>query len=323
MKTSPPMTPPERSSGLLLVDKPATWTSHDVVARVRRLAGTRKVGHAGTLDPMATGLLVLGIGGGTRLLTYLTGCDKQYRATVRLGAATNTDDADGEAVAQAPAAVVGALTGDVVRAAMAGLTGEIPQVPSAFSAIKVNGQRAYALARAGKDVELAARPVRVDRFEALGWRRGVGFSGQTRERLGLVGEEAYLDVDVMVECSAGTYVRALARDLGAALGVGGHLTALRRLRVGNYDVADAQTLEEMERGVTVTPLAEAARARFECRELTAEETQDVGYGRLVAPLDGVSGTRAEPVAAFTPDGRLAALLVDVPAGSRPVVVFPA
>ncbi|HWS59184.1 MAG TPA: tRNA pseudouridine(55) synthase TruB [Actinotalea sp.] len=299
---------PTAPDGLLVVDKPADWTSHDVVARVRRLAATRKVGHAGTLDPMATGVLVLGIGRATRLLTYVVGADKEYRATIRLGVATTTDDAEGEVVARVPA-------GDVTRAALdagvAVLTGPISQVPSSVSAIKVDGQRAYARVRAGEQVELAARPVTVRSFAVHGTVPG------------LVEGFRVLDVDVTVVCSSGTYVRALARDLGSGLGVGGHLTALRRTRVGGYGLDVARTLEELEGEVAVLPMAQAARATFPARELTAAESAELSFGRrLASPPAGPVGTATLPVAAFAPDGTLVALLVDDDAGqARPVLVL--
>jgi tRNA pseudouridine55 synthase len=210
--------------GLVVVDKPQGWTSHDVVGRTRRLARTRKVGHAGTLDPMATGVLVLGIGKATRLLGHLALTEKQYDGTIRLGQTTVTDDAEGEVVTTHDAS---AVTDEAIAAGVATLTGEIQQVPTAVSAVKVDGVRSYARVRAGEDVELKARPVTVSRFEVLA-RRGD-------------------DLDVTVTCSSGTYVRALARDLGAALGVGGHLTALRRTRVGPFELAAARTLEQLER----------------------------------------------------------------------------
>src|SRR5215218_7499090 len=220
MTTNPEAGASQPISGLAIVDKPAGWTSHQVVGRMRRLAGTRKIGHAGTLDPMATGLLVLGVNSATRLLHYLVGLDKEYLATVRLGWATTTDDAEGEPLPAAPAAAVTAVSEAAVRTAMAPLTGEIEQVPSAVSAVKVAGKRAYQRVREGETVELAARRVTVSAFELLELRTG----------------EGWLDLDVRVECSSGTYVRALARDLGVALGTGGHLTALRRTRIGEFDV---------------------------------------------------------------------------------------
>ena len=301
--------------GLVVVDKPSGWTSHDVVARVRRLAGTRKVGHAGTLDPMATGVLVLGVERATRLLTYVVGADKEYTATVRLGAATTTDDADGEVLATADAS---AVTEADVRTAVVPLTGPIQQVPSAVSAIKVDGRRAYARVRAGEDVVLAARPVTVHAFEVLALRAvAPPDAPSTGPAAG-----GLLDVDVRVVCSSGTYVRALARDLGAALGVGGHLTALRRTRVGGYDLAAARTLEDLERSFAVVPLVTAARASFAVREVDAAEAAELSHGRRIpsAPA-GPAGTREAPVAAVAPDGGLVALLADADGVARPVLVL--
>ena len=287
------------TSGLVIVDKPAGWTSHDVVGRLRRLAQTRRVGHAGTLDPMATGVLVVGVGAGTRLLHHLVLTDKAYTATVRLGQATTTDDADGEPTGGSSAAGV---TEDAVRAAMRPLIGEIEQVPSAVSAIKVGGRRAYDRVRARETVVLAARPVTVARFAALAFRR----SGDL------------LDVDVEVECSSGTYVRALARDLGAALGVGGHLTALRRARVGPFGLDAARTLDELaalDDPVTL-PLAAAVRTAFPVREIDADEARELSYGRSLAPR-GVAGVHG----AFAPDGTVVALLHEQDGRARPVLVF--
>jgi tRNA pseudouridine55 synthase len=292
--------------GLVLVDKPAGWTSHDVVARTRRLAGTRKVGHAGTLDPMATGLLVLGIGRATRLLTYLVGADKTYDATVRLGVSTVSDDADGEVTAVADAS---AVSEEAVLAGVRALTGDLHQVPSAVSAIKVEGRRSYARVRAGEQVELAARPVTVHRFDVRALRRA--------EQEGC----PVLDVDVTVEVSSGTYVRALARDLGAALGTGGHLTALRRTRVGPYDVAQAPTLDALAERFAVLPMAEAARAAFPARELTEDEVRTVRYGQRLAPT-GAPGGATGPLAAFAPDGALVALLEDQGDRARSLLVVP-
>ncbi|MBX9245708.1 tRNA pseudouridine(55) synthase TruB [Actinotalea ferrariae] len=294
--------------GLVVVDKPAGWTSHDVVARVRRLAGTRKVGHAGTLDPMATGVLVLGVEKATRLLTYVVGADKEYLATIRLGVATTTDDAEGEVVAVADASGV---TDEDLHRGVAALTGPIEQVPSSVSAIKVDGRRAYARVRDGEDVALAARPVTIRRFDVHGVRH-VAATGDT---------PAVVDVDVTVVCTSGTYVRALARDLGTALGVGGHLTALRRTRVGGYALDVARTLDQLEESFTVLPMADAARATFAPRELTAEETAELSFGRRVAADPAQPATSDAPVAAFAPDGGLVALLADEPTGrARPVLV---
>ena len=223
------------ASGLVLVDKPAGLTSHDVVARIRRLAGTRRVGHAGTLDPMATGVLVVGVEKATRLLGHLALTEKEYSATIRLGQATDTDDADGQIVAEASAAGV---TEAALGAATAALTGEIQQVPPGYSAIKVAGKRAYRLARQGAAPDLAARTVTVRSFTVASLRRLGGL----------------LDVDVAVTCSSGTYIRALARDLGTALGVGGHLTMLRRTRVGPYQISQARTLDQLAASFAVIPL---------------------------------------------------------------------
>jgi tRNA pseudouridine55 synthase len=279
--------------GLLVVDKPAGWTSHDVVGRCRRLAGTRKVGHAGTLDPMATGVLVLGVGRATRLLGHLALTDKAYDATVRLGATTVTDDAEGEVVTTQDAS---AVTDDAVRAGIAALTGALSQVPSSVSAVKVDGVRSYARVRAGEQVELAARSVVVSRFEL-------------RERRGD-------DLDVTVECTSGTYVRALARDLGAALGVGAHLTALRRTRVGPFDLSQARTLEQHAESLALVPLDAAVAASFARRDLTGEEAVALSYGKRLLPT-GAPGT----LGAFAPDGRCIALLEDRDGAARPVVVF--
>jgi tRNA pseudouridine55 synthase len=286
------------TDGIVVVDKPAGWTSHDVVARVRRLAGTKKVGHAGTLDPMATGVLVLGIGRATRLLGHLQLADKEYEATIRLGESTVTDDAEGEITATTDASH---LTGEEIRAAIEPLTGDIQQVPTAVSAIKVDGKRSYTRVRAGEDVELAARPVTVSVFEARD------------ARLGTVA-----DIDVHVACSTGTYVRALARDLGAALGVGGHLTMLRRTRVGGFALAQARSLDELEQEFDVVPLAEAARASFAGVDLDEPIAQDVRFGRKLPGFDlGSPG----PVAVFAPDGEFLALYEQQGDVARPVAVF--
>lgn len=304
---------PTAADGFLLVDKPAGLTSHDVVARCRRLAGTRKVGHAGTLDPMATGLLVVGVGRATRLLTYVVGADKAYDATIRLGVGTSTDDAEGEVVTT-PGVGAG-IDRSALDRQVAALTGDIEQVPTTVSAIKVDGQRAYARARAGEDVELAARPVTVSVFDVHGVRPGATADGT-----------AVTDLDASVVVSSGTYVRALARDLGASLGTAGHLTALRRTRVGGYGLDRARTLAEMEAqadadGVLATlPSADAARAAFEVRELTEAEATALGHGRWIEP-SGVAGT----LAGIGPDGVLVALLEDATRRgerlARPVLVL--
>ncbi|MFJ3472033.1 tRNA pseudouridine(55) synthase TruB [Microbacterium maritypicum] len=253
------------SPGILLVDKPAGLTSHDVVARTRRAFGTRKVGHAGTLDPMATGLLVIGIEGATRLLTYIVGADKTYAATIRLGQTTSTDDAEGEILTTAAPEAWESVSDEAVSAGIARLTGEISQVPSAVSAIKVDGRRAYERVRAGEEVVLAARDVVVSRFDLLGRREGDG----------------YIDLDVVVDCSSGTYIRSLARDLGSALGVGGHLTALRRTRVGPFDVTDAVGIEALEGAPTLTP-GEAAGRLLPVLAMSVDDARDLRHGKRLA-----------------------------------------
>jgi tRNA pseudouridine55 synthase len=281
------------AEGLVVVDKPAGWTSHDVVGRVRRLSRTRKVGHAGTLDPMATGVLLLGIGKATRLLGHLALTDKEYVATVRLGQTTVTDDAEGELLETRDAS--GLADPEIERAVLA-LRGTIQQVPSSVSAIKVDGVRSYAKVRAGEAVELRAREVTVSRFEVLA-RRGD-------------------DLEVAVTCSSGTYVRALARDLGAALGVGAHLTALRRTRVGPF--TESRPLEALESDFDsfVLPLDEVVAQSFPRRDLDAEESVALSYGKKLA-ASGVPGV----VGAFDPDGRCVALLEDAEDKARPTVVF--
>jgi len=286
------------ADGLVVVDKPAGVTSHDVVARVRRLAGTRKVGHAGTLDPMATGVLVLGVNRATRLLGHLMLTEKGYDATIRLGASTVTDDAEGEVVRLTAADHV---TDEAVAAGTVRLTGEIKQVPSSVSAVKVDGQRSYKRVRAGEQVELAARPVTVHAFTMTAVRRTPGI----------------VDVDVRVGCSSGTYVRALARDLGADLGVGGHLTMLRRTRVGPYDLTVAHTLEELAERFRLLPIADAARAAFTSRDVGEDEARVLSHGGPLAS----SGAGAGPVAVFGPDGTFLALVEERGATTRAVAVF--
>ena len=290
---------PEVTPGLVVVDKPGGWTSHDVVGRGRRLAGTRKVGHAGTLDPMATGVLLLGIGRATRLLGQLQLTDKAYDATIRLGQATVTEDAEGEVVSSTPA---GHVTAEQIEAALVPLRGDISQVPSAVSAIKVDGQRAYARVRAGEDVQLAARPVRIDELSVSAIRR----TGDV------------VDIDVHVECTTGTYVRALARDLGASLGVGGHLTMLRRTRVGPFTLEHAATLDELAEDWQVIGLDTVTRLAFASYDLTQEQADDVRFGRTLTSIDlGAPGK----VALFDPAGTFLALYEQRGATARPVSVF--
>ena len=284
--------------GLVVVDKPAGMTSHDVVARLRRLLDTRRIGHAGTLDPMATGVLVCAVQRTTKLLAHLPLEPKVYRATVRLGMSTNTDDAQGDPLFGADASTVAQQE---ILAAIGDLRGAIEQVPSTVSAVKLAGKRAYALARAGEQVVLTARPVTVSRFDLLALRRGDGVT----------------DLDVLVECSGGTYVRALARDLGAALRVGGHLTALRRTRVGPYDLEGARTLEEL----AVQPrlgaeLDEVVATAFRHRAVDTQQAWVLAHGGSL-PAVGLTGTYA----AIDPDGHAIALLTERHGHARPVLVL--
>ena len=291
------------SSGIVLVDKPQGWTSHQVVGRMRRLLGTRKVGHAGTLDPMATGLLLIGVNRATRLLGHLAGHDKTYLATIRLGQGSTTDDAEGEL---GPVADCSGVTPTQIESAMEALRGAIEQVPSLVSAIKVDGQRAYARVRAGEQVELAARPVTIDRFE-------VTDSGLVPDGDGA----QWLDLEVVVDCSSGTYIRALARDLGAALGVGGHLTMLRRTRIGGFQLPPSPLDLDSGEGLTVVPMGEVARASFDWVEVDQVAVGRLGHGQAIAAQ--VLGQTA----AIGPDGDLVALVApgDNPGWARPTTVF--
>jgi tRNA pseudouridine55 synthase len=285
-------------SGILLVDKPGGMTSHDVVSRARKALGTRKVGHAGTLDPMATGLLLLGVDSSTRLLTYLVGLGKRYAATIRLGVATDTDDAEGEPTATADAS---AVTRAAIDAAIAGLTGELSQVPSSYSAIKVDGRRSYDRARAGEEVVLEPRTVTVSRFDVRDERR----------------DGPLIDLDVVVECTSGTYIRALARDLGAALAVGGHLTALRREAIGEFEVQDAVALDAIDAAALRPPAAIAARL-FPTATLDASQATDLTHGKRIR-LDVAD---APVVAAVTADSRLAGLVSVTDGTAKVLVNFP-
>lgn len=299
------------TAGILLVDKPAGITSHDVVSRVRRFAGTRKVGHAGTLDPMATGLLVLGLESSTRLLTYLVGLDKQYLATIRLGQASTTDDADGELLGTR--ADTSGISRDGILVGMAGLTGTISQVPSSVSAIKVDGKRAYDRVREGEDVVLTARTVTVSAFELLDLASG----------------DDGLDLDVRVDCSSGTYIRALARDLGNELGVGGHLTALRRTRVGPFEVTDAAALPDRDgdgfplMAGMLDPAAVAERL-FPSVRLAADESLALRQGKRprLSLVDPALANSAGPVAAIDENGTLTGLVSTTEGVARVLVNFP-
>lgn len=295
------MTRKEGPSGLVIVDKPGGLTSHGVVSRMRRLAGTRRVGHAGTLDPMATGVLIIGVEKATRLLGHLALTEKEYVATIRLGQSTVTDDAEGEVTSTASAAGV---TRAAVDAGIAVLTGPIEQVPSKVSAIKVNGVRSYTRVREGEDFELPARPVTVSSFTLQDMRTPPD------------APEA-VDLDVTVVCSSGTYIRALARDLGAGLGVGGHLTALRRTRVGPYGLDGARTLEQLEESFAVLPIEQAADAAFPRWDVDADQARLLGNGvRIKAPA-----LAAGPNAAFGPDGRFLALVEEKNGQSKIVAGF--
>lgn len=261
------------SSGLVLIDKPKDWTSHDVVAKMRGILGTRKVGHAGTLDPMATGLLILGVNQGTKLLQYLLGSNKAYTATIRLGQSTISDDAESEVLESIDA---GQITQAQIDSEIRNLTGTFDQIPSSVSAKKVDGERAYDLVRAGKEVELKAKTITIDNFQR---------TGEVKHHDGLV------DFDVEVSCSTGTYIRALARDLGKALGVGGHLIALRRTSITGFKVQDAT---EMTAEPRLVDLKSAAGELFESLEISEQQETDIRHGKQIAldaPHDALALTR--------------------------------
>ncbi|MGV1035848.1 MAG: tRNA pseudouridine(55) synthase TruB [Candidatus Nanopelagicales bacterium] len=279
--------------GLVIVDKPSGWTSHDVVARMRQIAGTRRVGHAGTLDPMATGVLVCGIGKATKILGRVSGSTKAYEATIRLGIATTTDDAEGEVVSVADALAV-AADRESLDEQITALTGPIMQRPSAVSAIKVDGKRAYERVRAGEGVTLAARPVIIERFDVDAVRVSEDVDGK-----------AVVDLDVRIECSTGTYVRALARDLGDALGVGGHLTALRRTRVAGFGIDHASTLVELEHELTVTPLAQACAGLFASVVVNHADAVRISHGGRIDWPNGLASD--DTVAVYGPEQRILAL----------------
>jgi tRNA pseudouridine55 synthase len=286
------------SDGIVVVDKPAGLTSHTVVARIRRLAGTRKVGHAGTLDPMATGVLVVGLNRATRLLGHLQLADKSYDATIRLGATTTTDDAEGEIMSTAP---VDGITAEAISAAVEGFRGEISQIPSKVSAIKVDGRRAYERVRAGEEVALKARAVTVSRYDVLDVRP----------------DADGISVDISVDCSSGTYIRALARDLGAELGVGGHLTALRRTRVGSFDLTTAHTLESLAESFDWLPIADVAAGTFPRYDADDAQATAIRTGR---PLPGLELPVGQ-TAMFAPDGTFLALYEPHGPVAKPTAVF--
>lgn len=289
--------------GLVIVDKPSGFTSHDVVAKMRGIAKTRRVGHAGTLDPMATGVLVLGVERATKLLGHLALTEKEYLGTIRLGQSTITDDAEGEITASVDASKV---TREQIDAGVAELTGAIMQVPSKVSAIKIDGKRSYARVRGGEEFEIPARPVTVSSFQVYDVREATAEDGTP-----------VIDLVVSVVCSSGTYIRALARDLGAGFGVGGHLTALRRTRVGPYKLDAAKTLDQLQEELTVMPVAEAAEAAF--------PRWDVDEKRAKLLLNGVRLEMptypAGPVAVFGPEGTLLALVEDQRGKAKSLAVF--
>ncbi|SDS01560.1 tRNA pseudouridine(55) synthase TruB [Microlunatus soli] len=294
--------PEAATSGIVVVDKPAGLTSHQVVGRMRRLAHTRKVGHAGTLDPMATGVLLIGIERATRLLGHLALTEKEYEATIRLGVSTVTDDAEGE-ITETHGAV--GVTDEAIAAGIAALTGEIQQIPSSVSAIKINGVRSYARVRAGDQVELAARPVTVSRFDLL---------QRTDADVETV---AVVDLDVRVVCSSGTYIRALARDLGRSLGVGGHLTRLRRTRVGGFGSAESRTLEQLEDDLGIIDLPTVTRQTFRSLDLTPEQASWVRNGRRLPDVSLPTGLTA----LYAPDGEFLALYRPADGGAVAEAVF--
>ena len=295
------------SSGLLLIDKPSGWTSHDVVAKLRGVLGTRRVGHAGTLDPMATGLLLIGVNSATKLLTFLVGEDKTYLATIRLGASTITDDKESEYLSVSEPEKVSAVTDAEIEKEVNALRGNIQQVPSSVSAIKVNGERAYAKVRAGDEVKLSARPVTISKFQIL----------ETPERIQEAGN-SFIDIQVEVDCSSGTYIRALARDLGETLGVGGHLVALRRTRIGKYALDQAQPIElpEQEK-FKVLDISVAAAQQFSVRVLNEQEVIDLHHGKRLKAAPGDS----EVFAGVDSNGKLIAMLTAVNKEAKSLVVF--
>jgi tRNA pseudouridine55 synthase len=294
------------ASGLVLIDKPKGWTSHDVVAKLRGIAGTRRVGHAGTLDPMATGLLLIGINSATKLLTYLVGASKTYEATIRLGASTITDDAEGETLEVASADAVRAITAEQIESALESLRGEIMQVPSSVSAIKIDGERAYAKVRGGDEVKLAARPISIFRFDVTSEPQVVQSEGGV-----------FLDFNATIECSSGTYIRALARDIGRQLAVGGHLTALRRTKINNYAVEDAQQIDGLSRdSLKVMPMVTAAQRAFAIHNVSDQEVIDLRHGKRIAS-NGLTGSA---IAAVN-NGELVAMLESVEQQLKSTVVF--
>lgn len=297
------MTDPLKNSGLVVVDKPAGMTSHDVVGRLRRIFGTRKVGHAGTLDPMATGVLVAGIERGTKFLAHMVASTKAYDATIRLGAATTTDDAEGEFLTHSSPEALSLITEAAISDAVSALTGEIMQKPAAVSAIKIDGKRAHQLVREGEEVDIPARPVTIMRFDVQSIRRVED------------GGNPYIDIEASVACSSGTYIRSLARDMGNALGVGGHLISLRRTEVGPFTLADARGLDELaDSPVLSLSLDEALARSYPVLKISADEAAALAMGKWLEPR-GLKGVHA----AVAPNGQAIALVKE--SGKRLSTVF--
>ena len=289
------------TDGFVVVDKAGAMTSHDVVAVGRRVLGTRKVGHAGTLDPMATGILILGFGHGTRLLQYITDGDKTYRATVALGAATITDDVEGEVISRATPAQLSAVSDDQIIESLASMRGVISQRPSSVSAVKVDGKRAHERVRAGEVFELASREVTISQLDVLEIRRS----------------EKAIQIDIEVTCSAGTFIRAIARDLGAALNVGGHLTFLRRTRVASFGEDVANSFESFKAGdFKSLGLVDVAKSIFSVRDLNTQEAQELSFGRKISPSPSTG-----IYAAISSENELIALLENRVDGAKPIAVF--
>ena len=288
------------TDGFLVVDKAPGMTSHDVVVVARKALGTRKVGHAGTLDPMATGVLVLGFGNGTRLLQYITDGDKSYTATIVLGASTITDDREGEVISEVSAAHI---SDEEIKSGLAKMVGEIQQRPSSVSAVKVDGERAYDRVRAGEVFELAARTITISSLNVLEIRR----------------PGSRIEIDIDVTCSAGTFIRAIARDLGSDLQVGGHLSVLRRTRVAGFPISQAISFDDLKNQTfTTLALSDVARATFQVRELALDEVSELSFGRALA-----SNPSDEIFAALSPDDRLIALLKNESGKAKPIAVFAA
>jgi tRNA pseudouridine55 synthase len=289
------------TDGFVVVDKAGAMTSHDVVAVGRRVLGTRKVGHAGTLDPMATGILILGFGHGTRLLQYITDGDKSYRATIALGASTITDDIEGETTSKATQTQIAETSDEQIRTALASMRGVISQRPSSVSAVKVDGKRAHERVRAGEVFELASREVTISQLDVLEIRRS----------------NDALEVDIEVTCSAGTFIRAIARDLGATLKIGGHLTSLRRTRVASFGEDVANSFEKFKSGDFKTlGLVDVAKSIFKVRDLTSDEAAELSFGRKIS-----ASATAGIYAAISATHELIALLENRDDGAKPIAVF--